>query len=447
MKSLNGFLIGAIIAPFLFSACSEGEEKVVKTYSDYDLNGVVIKNGIYKDARNNHEYRIMKIKQVYSYSYYDEDDYYLWFADNLDYVDSTLEKDSWCYEDKKDNCKKYGRLYNWKAAQKACPEGWSLPTHDQWQNLYEAVGDRIEPVGTKLKTVDQWQNAEGVLQGTNRQGFYGLPAGRKNVEGGWLSAGKFAYFWSSTGVYSDNDLAYGWQLTYETDAFNHGEYYKDHGMSVRCVKSSWNSNDLHIEGDFDSTYLDEIPIHTGELKYQGQTYKTVEIWGKTYMAENMNYETGNSWCYNNSADSCKKYGRLYDKETAANVCPEGWHLMRNGVFDDDEYPEALAEVIKSMGSSRALLGYNAEETKSIEGWVKNPGSNLSGFNLKPSGGYDIGSESFFDIGYTAYLWVDLSYESEDYHDTVAISLRNSAESFSIVENGGKNAYAVRCMKD
>ena len=165
------------------------------------------------------------------------------------------------------------------------------------------------------------------------------------------------------------------------------------------------------------------------------------------MAENMNYETGNSWCYNNSADSCKKYGRLYDKETAANVCPEGWHLMRNGVFDDDEYPEALAEVIKSMGSSRALLGYNAEETKSIEGWVKNPGSNLSGFNLKPSGGYNIGSESFFDIGYTAYLWVDLSYESEDYHDTVAISLRNSAESFSIVENGGKMAYAVRCMKD
>ena len=452
MKSLNRFLIGAVLAPFFFSACSETDEKVVKSYSDYELNGVVIKDGYYKDARNNHEYRIMKIKKESSnyysyYSSYDLQGYYLWFAENLDYVDSTLEDDSWCYEDNKDNCKKYGRLYNWKAAREACPEGWQLPTHDMWQELYNVVGDRIEPVGTKLKSVDQWQNAEGVLQGTNRQGFYGLPAGRKNVEGGWLPVGKFAYFWSSTEISTDKDLAYGWQLTYETDVFNYGKYYKDHGMSVRCVKFMEDS-DLHVEGDFDSTYLEEIPFHFGELKYQGQTYKTIEIWGKTYMAENMNYETGNSWCYNNSADSCKKYGRLYDKETAAKVCPEGWRLMKNGILDDeDDYPEAFAEVVKSMGSSRALLGYTAEETKSTEGWAKQPGNNLSGFNLKPSGGYDIGSESFFDIGYTAYLWLDMSKESQETGDTVAVGLRYSESSFSVVDNGKNYAYAVRCMKE
>ena len=443
MKSLNRFLIGAVLAPFFFSACSETDEKVVKSYSDYELNGVVIKDGYYKDARNNHEYRIMKIKKESSndysyYSSYDLQGYYLWFAENLDYVDSTLEDDSWCYEDNKDNCKKYGRLYNWKAAREACPEGWQLPTHDMWQELYNVVGDRIEPVGTKLKSVDQ---------GTNRQGFYGLPAGRKNVEGGWLPVGKFAYFWSSTEISTDKDLAYGWQLTYETDVFNYGKYYKDHGMSVRCVKFMEDS-DLHVEGDFDSTYLEEIPFHFGELKYQGQTYKTIELWGKTYMAENMNYETGNSWCYNNSADSCKKYGRLYDKETAAKVCPEGWRLMKNGILDDeDDYPEAFAEVVKSMGSSRALLGYTAEETKSTEGWAKQPGNNLSGFNLKPSGGYDIGSESFFDIGYTAYLWLDMSKESQETGDTVAVGLRYSESSFSVVDNGKNYAYAVRCMKE
>ncbi|PWJ67406.1 major paralogous domain-containing protein [Fibrobacter sp. UWB15] len=442
MKSLWSLVSGVILFSVFFSACSDGEEEVVKTISDYDLNGVVIKDGYYTDKRNNHEYRIMKIKRPYSYS----DDYYLWFAENLDYVDSTLEENSWCYNDSKDSCEVYGRLYNWEAAQKACPEGWKLPSHDEWSDLELSVGYRIEPAGTKLKTVDLWQNAEGILQGTNRFGFYGLPAGRKNIEGGWLPTGKFAYFWTSTSSFTEPDIAKGWQLTYESDVLGYGEYYKGHGMSVRCVKS-WGTSDLHVEGDFDSTYLEEIPMHEGELNYQGQTYKTIEIWGKTYMAENMNYETGNSWCYNNSTDSCKKYGRLYDKETAVKVCPEGWRLMRNAVFDNDEGNEGLAETIGSMGKKRALFGYTAEETKSVEGWKSEPGNNLSGLNLMPSGGYDIGSESFFDMGYTAYLWLDLSYEDQGIKDTVAVGLRYSDESFRMVENGKNNAYAVRCMKE
>ncbi|WP_173475587.1 FISUMP domain-containing protein [Fibrobacter succinogenes] len=32
---------------------------------------------------------------------------------------------SFCYDNDSLNCEKYGRLYTWKAAQNACPEGWS----------------------------------------------------------------------------------------------------------------------------------------------------------------------------------------------------------------------------------------------------------------------------------------------------------------------------------
>jgi len=48
--------------------------------------------------------------------------------------------------------------------------------------------------------------------------------------------------------------------------------------------------------------------------------------GKTWMTENLSKTTDGSWCYNNSADSCNKYGRLYDWETANTVCPNGWKL-------------------------------------------------------------------------------------------------------------------------
>lgn len=58
------------------------------------------------------------------------------------------------------------------------------------------------------------------------------------------------------------------------------------------------------------------------------------------MAENLNYETGNSWCYDNDPSNCTTYGRLYTWDAAMNgeessnnvpsgvqgVCPPGWLL-------------------------------------------------------------------------------------------------------------------------
>ena len=138
MKSLWSLVSGVFLFSVFLSACSEGEEEVVKTISDYEMNGMTIKNGIYTDKRNDREYRITKINKPLSLA---NDNFSLWFAENLDYVDSTLEKSSWCYENSKDSCKVSGRLYTWEAAQKACPEGWNLPSHEEWNELYHAVSD------------------------------------------------------------------------------------------------------------------------------------------------------------------------------------------------------------------------------------------------------------------------------------------------------------------
>jgi hypothetical protein len=58
-------------------------------------------------------------------------------AENLSYG----AEGSKCYDKKLKNCKKYGRLYDWETAIKACPAGWHLPSNDEWDRPFLNVGD------------------------------------------------------------------------------------------------------------------------------------------------------------------------------------------------------------------------------------------------------------------------------------------------------------------
>jgi uncharacterized protein (TIGR02145 family) len=114
----------------------------------------------------------------------------------------------------------------------------------------------------------------------------------------------------------------------------------------------------------------------------GKTYKAVVIGEQVSMAQNLNYNTGSRWCYDNNSSNASQYGRLYTWEEAKNICPQGSHLPSKEEFET---------LINNCGGS-AEAAYKALL----------PGGS-SGFSA-PFGGYRYGNGPFGRVGENAYFW-------------------------------------------
>ena len=167
----------------------------------------------FTDSRDSKTYKTIKIgKQT-------------WMAENLNYN----AKGSKCY-DNAANCQKYGWLYDWKTAIKACPSGWHLPSDAEWQKLVDyAGGNNIS--GKKLKAESGWNKGGN---GTNEYGFSALPGGNCDSKGNFGNAGNGGYWWSATE--SNATRAFYRGLGYDINEVRRNEILKSYLFSVNCVK-------------------------------------------------------------------------------------------------------------------------------------------------------------------------------------------------------------------
>ncbi|SHK47920.1 fibrobacter succinogenes major paralogous domain-containing protein [Fibrobacter sp. UWEL] len=230
------------------SSSSSSVDKFVWSYLNTD-----IEYEEFTDERDGQVYKSVKIGDQ------------VWMAENLNYayVVPTAEWDSssFCYDDELDNCAKYGRLYLWSAAMDSaavfsesgrgcgfgvecnpngivrgvCPEGWHLPSSEEWYALHSSVGGYLT-AGKMLRTTSDWHNNSNGTDGngTNAYGFSVYPSGYRHVNSVFYSRlGYDAHFWMAD-EWSKTNASYE-ELVYGYDYTTGDADPKNLGYSVRCL--------------------------------------------------------------------------------------------------------------------------------------------------------------------------------------------------------------------
>ena len=189
-----------------------------------------------------------------------------------------------------------------------------------------------------------------------------------------------------------------------------------------------------------------------------QIYRVVTIGEQTWMAENLNYKTENSWCGGGSVENegdCSKYGRLYTWAAAVGksedecgygktcglsgkvrgVCPEGWHLP-----DTTEW----SKLFTAVGGK----GTAGKKLKSLTGWndyngTSGNGTDDYGFSAFPAGNRR-SSGYFSNEGDNAYFW---SAAESGSNSAYSMGLRYIDEDAYLYYSNKYSAFSVRCLKD
>ena len=191
-------------------------------------------------------------------------------------------------------------------------------------------------------------------------------------------------------------------------------------------------------------------------------YKWVKIGSQIWMAENLNYvykvngATYRNYCYNDSAQYCAKYGRLYTWAVAMDtavtgcgykkncdasagrvqgICPDGWHLPDSTEIED------LFTAVGGKSTAGTML-------KTTEGWYNNGnGADAYGFSALPSGSMLLGSGtigSFSSESKQTFMWSSKA-SNTDYSWYLNFTFASTAG--YLTNNSKKYAFPVRCVKN
>ncbi len=198
------------------------------------------------------------------------------------------------------------------------------------------------------------------------------------------------------------------------------------------------------------------------MDYDSNSYATVKINNKVWMAENLRTTHAPdgtlldaiSYWGNYDSDTLEEiYGRLYDwptimqNDSSSNsnpsgvqgICPDGWHLPSKAEFE---------ELVNAVGGD-SLGGGPLKEFGTYHWNLPNlGGSNLSGFNALPAGLVMHSPGTYYHgmyLGEYAYFWSCTANDTTN--ERFSIALYYDYKGVWEVYNYNALYFSVRCVKD
>jgi|SRR5690348_3935075 len=138
---------------------------------------------------------------------------------------------SYCYDDAEVNCRRYGRLYSWESARRACEslgDGWRLPTNDEWRQLGELYGGLLEESQERGKST-----FKALIMGGS-SGFNAVLGGGRDLDGRYARLDAHGFYWTASESGATTARLYNFGKGMQ--ALNrHSDGEKQRASSVRCV--------------------------------------------------------------------------------------------------------------------------------------------------------------------------------------------------------------------
>ena len=206
----------------------------------------------------------------------------------------------------------------------------------------------------------------------------------------------------------------------------------------------------------DDFFNPDIDYGTMTDPRDGKVYRTVDVNGKTWMAENLNFSDSanypilkqNVFCYNYKEKYCDIMGALYNRAAAMNdercafqqscdlgsdpiqgICPDGWHIPSR--FE-------VRDLIEYVGEK------NASAVRSAKGWTGLIGGGTDQYGLSFVGSGSVDGDKFKSAGEYTHAWAYFGMISSQYYFLV----QGSENRLHLWEYSTKETFIpVRCIKD